>query len=417
MWPPNPDTNTTPADPTWGRHESFASYADCKRRPRNGGLFTGDQVLAGGSAIYTRQNPTGQRFGFECPEERDYYPYWGPSGWTDIAVLTSNVSECGAYGDVPCLPVNHTQVNRLGATYEGRSESSYLWQLPTTAGQNCVLRVRYNISLPSEMPRMADRLSNLAFRTNPIVFVDNRLLRLRLDTAQLGRTFEDRSYTFDIIPRPGPGPAIYNINVQGKRGNIAQVRNCFEYDFVPNNLTVNPEDFVHFQWVGSDFNPLGNDGQGRAGTDRTNLVEIQDYFGFNRIVNNTFIPVDLVDSFVFQNQILSDPLLNNASVYFNSRPFMLNRSAMYMCTRNNDFSNRNQKGLIIVRPHQSTTTSTSSSPVELASSSSNGLPVGYTALIIILSLGGLLTAFFIYRHRNTVRKKVDLIKRSLSTRV
>ena len=61
------------------------------------GLFTADQKLAGQESIYTRQNPTGTRRGYECPEERDYYPYWHPTEWKDIAILTSDTSKCEYY--------------------------------------------------------------------------------------------------------------------------------------------------------------------------------------------------------------------------------------------------------------------------------------------------------------------------------
>ena len=53
-------------------------------------MFTANQKLKGDLPIYTRQNPGGTRRGLEVPEERDYYPYWGPTPWNDIAVLVSD---------------------------------------------------------------------------------------------------------------------------------------------------------------------------------------------------------------------------------------------------------------------------------------------------------------------------------------
>ncbi len=82
-----------------GLQETWESYDQCNYRSRNAGLFTADQNLKNNdkgysSAVFTRQNPNGARSGYECSEERDYYPYWHPSMWKDITILTSNISDC-----------------------------------------------------------------------------------------------------------------------------------------------------------------------------------------------------------------------------------------------------------------------------------------------------------------------------------
>ena len=75
-------------DVTYGRHESQAYYNLTRWTKRNAGLFLADQQLQGNSARYTRQNNNGQAHGYECAEERDYYPYWraAPSAHTAHAV-------------------------------------------------------------------------------------------------------------------------------------------------------------------------------------------------------------------------------------------------------------------------------------------------------------------------------------------
>lgn len=447
-----PNNNQSINDRSYGYHETYDSYKDCTTRKRQFNLYTAEQVLRGSSSIYTRQNPNGNRFGFECPEERDYYPYWNYSQWIDIAVMTSNISMCDYYMNntnninLICSDINHTMVNRLGATYEGTSESSFKWMLPAFSNNNCVLRLRYNISLPSELPWFANSSYNTMHRTDPLILVDGRYVRLALSTDQLPRTFEDRSYTFDIIQKPSKlTGSIYNINVQGKRGNIAQVRNCFEYDYVPNNITIYDTDYVHFQWVGSDFNPLGNDGEGRVGTDRSNLVDITDYFGYNRTVNNTFIPSDLIDTFVYLNQSIDNcytfddlvlnkkildtqsvkncALLNNASIYFNSRIFKItlgtnetNKTYRYMSTRNNNFSNRNQKGIITVIKNLLLSVGASTS-----NSDNNGLTPSYIVLIIFMCIAIVAIGVVVVRRYTVIKKKsheiYNNVKRSFASQI
>lgn len=415
----------------YGKHEDYGYYQRCIKSLRNPRLFTADQKLRGTSAQYTRQNPNGARYGFECPEERDYYPYWRDSPWIDIAVITNraelcdiyknatqnmndrvycvgaakfifNISECDEYGgqiiSVPSfrklnMPVSEPDCvlfkssppsNRLSEANEHNTQS-YKWILPkiTQNMTNCILRVRYNIS-SNEVPFDLNSEFNGGLKNNPQINTTfNVPVRLAIDTSQYGRTFEDRSFTFDIIKRGIPiNNKIINVNVQGKRGNIAQIRNCVEYDFVPNNITINSQngEYLHFQWVGSDYNPVENEGEGRVGTDRSNLVLIDDIkSNWPASGNQSIFTIDTLIELAsigqpYQNTTLCKfpnndeqsldncALLNYAPPYFNLLPVKINNitgnmtNYVYyaMSSRNNNFSNRDQKIVIMVMAKNNT---------------------------------------------------------------
>ena len=87
----NPDPNNPQANRAGSR---TAFYQACNTRERNKGLYTADQNLNNNDAHAHAQNPNGARSGLECPEERDYYPYWAPSPWKDLMIMTNNLDEC-----------------------------------------------------------------------------------------------------------------------------------------------------------------------------------------------------------------------------------------------------------------------------------------------------------------------------------
>jgi hypothetical protein len=372
----------------YGMHENLLFYETCNRRERNRGLFTADQNVNRRDATGTRQNPNGGRRGLECPEERDYYPYWHPTPWKDAAVLTSDPAQCATiqanaqerkgYGHckipttaaqtqtqapnggnaqnlynnrewpnnpadcqaagqqwveelyfqgsgikpdpnfkVDCQAAAYARSNHLGnaATNSAQSKAfavngvdpeaqndaqltanTYQWQIPDVGAtpKQCVLRLRYNMSSSevNQDPPLSAAQNGQVITQDPYVEVGakaSEFLALNVNTNQYGRTFQDRSYVFEIKPKaPGYGgpnePKLFNLNVRGKRGNIVQTYPSVEYDFTPNDLVVKEGDGVHFQWTGSDYNPARgcNDGTGgppdgnannNARADRMNLIE------------------------------------------------------------------------------------------------------------------------------------------------
>jgi hypothetical protein len=90
----------------YGQHESYDFYMRARGRKRNMGLYVANQLNPNDNnkktAVFTRQRNNGGnnnngRFGFEVPEERDYFPYWHWSPWRDLMVQTTETTRCPYY--------------------------------------------------------------------------------------------------------------------------------------------------------------------------------------------------------------------------------------------------------------------------------------------------------------------------------
>ena len=80
-------------------------------------------------------------------------------------------------------------------------------------------------------------------------------LQLALNTAQVGRTFQDRTHVFLLKPRSVLSEKYQKSTIKyihgiGKRGNIVQAYPSMEYRFFPELLRVTTDDVVCFVWSG-----------------------------------------------------------------------------------------------------------------------------------------------------------------------
>merc|ERR1719203_2729234 len=228
-------------------------------------------------------------------------------------------------------------------------------------------------------------------------------MQLAVNTAQFGRTFQDRTHYFIVEDRPADIPADAVIKLQtvrGKRGNIVQTYPATEYFMHPEVNWVRAGEYVHFEWTGSNTNPNNNDGQGKQGTDRSNFVAqrieqydttlysnfewdmafdegLRDqgsaavsYPGFVKNPDGYVIPDFLQQelntasfggiseearvALATSRQILGDhgnmEELDDASTSVNIAPQKMEVAGCtnYLSTRNNNFSNRAQKGKFCV---------------------------------------------------------------------
>jgi hypothetical protein len=346
----------------------------------------------------------------------------------------------------PCVQNKWSQANNLGnvdGTEDGGLPQTYAWTLPSVqdmADTGCwkyrrtmsegtgntfdyirwVFRIRYNMTTGDYSPYETDARCNdnrNNYKMSPIeqnptvdIGVEAQGLRLAINTAQLGRTFQDRTHVMTLMERPAAlqNKKVWNLNVQGKRGNIVQTFPAVEYDYWPKKLEVKTNECIAMSWTGSNThnngNPAGDGqagdaGEGTGGTDRHNFMQ------YTEKKNSYPYPLDKFEDAGAPQQMLKDAtvykthtgevmqsgadgnwenydaqayllsggfyqtmtgnngvgefggddgelqeLLNNAPATMRSVTVCPGKAGEFVfgCTRNNNFSNRDQKFILKV---------------------------------------------------------------------
>lgn len=327
----------------------------------------------------------------------------------------SDDKKCVVQAPLPkCEQAPWTRVNHLGNSIDNKGNASRvdteLPYFPSGVAKRCVMRLRYNITTDEFDNYATDHRHNYDLKkgvVSPVEqdpFIDvageSKPLRLAMNTNQFGRTFQDRTHVYVILPRTDgmKGKKLHNLNVRGKRGNIVQTFPAVEYDFMPNKLAISEEDLLHIQWTGSNTHnnggnggdgQTGDAGEGTGGTDRHNFLQmLRSDLNFPAPFENTTF-WDMVESVNYpkatgmdlavgfatsgyycgvknfggcpagnhvtdSNKGAFQQQLNNApaSYFGHVLRFKKPGTCVYVCTRNNNFTNRSQKGVLWVTPKQ-----------------------------------------------------------------
>ena len=286
-----------------------------------------------------------------------------------------------------CLKNPNTRQNYLGMTDDTNEAPRFQWALPIyEKNQRCVMRIRHIISNNDEDTVSSD--------DKDIRQATGSSLYLALPQKHSNNNkvvFQDRSHVFKLLTRPSEIPqdqTLHNIVVRGKRGNIVQTFPAVEYDFCPNNLKINNGDAVQFQWTGSNNHDndghsdgqAGDDGEGQGGTDRSNMIQLYynkvnfplpgenhtmfenaEFLWSSKDSSSDIAPFEAAIAHatsgyywsakdVKDNKSKLDRRLNNANPSFQGVVFkpQADQKYYYVGMRNNNFSNRSQKGKLVI---------------------------------------------------------------------
>jgi len=314
---------------------------------------------------------------------------WGrPMNWQDLAEDIVSAQTCIALpAKTQCLAAPVTRSGYLGSVNNEHHTPRFHWTLPNyNEDKRCVLRIRYIVSVQAEP--ITD--------SNKFFYLENND-GLALAKTENRTVFEDRSHVFKLVQREDMIPDdlnIHNLVVRGKRGNIVQTYPAVEYDFVPNRLTIPYGEAVHVQWTGSNTHnnghpggdgQTGDAGEGRGGTDRNNFIQLlnrkanlvapdhnhtlfQDAewvwssHEMGNVTNKGFnLALSMATSGYYHcetedecekhfDNSLNDQLNNAPASYYGNVFKPAIGEFHYKCMRNDNFSNRAQKGTITVMP-------------------------------------------------------------------